>query len=280
MAIVAVLAALGGPARAESVLDRIQRPGEVLKIGFGESPPFSFLATDGTVAGYSVEVCGIVLEQLKKRLQLPALKVTWTSIDLDKRVDAVAKGEIDLYCGGLTDTHAREELVDFSQIIYAGGGAIAVAADSPIESLDHLNRKRIGIVAGVAQSDQLKDWVRDRQFEVEWVTVKDHYDGIEMLARHELEAYGADRATLATAAKTLRDPTAVRIIPGSYSYDPIALAMRHGDPRFRLAINRELSAYFRTKTAREKVERWLLHLTTVDQDRVLASMFVLSTRPE
>ena len=79
---------------------------------------------DGSVRGYSAELCVRVAAAIQKRLGLGSLKIDWTPLDADDRLDAVAKGRVDMECGTTTISLSRYEKVDFSLPIFIDGGSV------------------------------------------------------------------------------------------------------------------------------------------------------------
>jgi ABC-type amino acid transport substrate-binding protein len=55
-------------ARAEDALDRIARTGEIRLAVRADAPPFSAIAADGTVQGFSIDLCSAVVAEAALRL--------------------------------------------------------------------------------------------------------------------------------------------------------------------------------------------------------------------
>ena len=71
--------------RADAAIHLAYRPG---------AAPFSFKERDGSVRGYSVELCTHVASAIQKQLRLPKLALDWTPLEASDRLDAVAKGRV------------------------------------------------------------------------------------------------------------------------------------------------------------------------------------------
>ena len=126
------------PALAGPTLDRIRATGTV-QMGYREdSAPFSYKDRDGRVRGYSVELCEKAAVEIGKAAGAPALKLEWRPLSAAQRIDAVAKGEVDLECGTTTISLARMATVDFSVPIYVDGGAVLVRDASKFARLSDL----------------------------------------------------------------------------------------------------------------------------------------------
>src|SRR5215467_10512446 len=70
---------LAGAASAET-LDRIRQDGAI-RIAYREdAPPFSLKGEGGAPAGYSVELCRAVADDIKRQLGLPKLDVSYVQV--------------------------------------------------------------------------------------------------------------------------------------------------------------------------------------------------------
>ncbi len=143
-----LVAAAAQAAEPLRTLDRIRAEGSI-RIGYRSgAAPFSFKERDGSVRGYSVEICTRIAASIQKRLGLTALKVEWTALDAGNRLEAVAKGRVDIECGTTTISLSRYETVDFSLPIFVDGGSVLTAVDSKLQRFTDLNSRRIAVIPG------------------------------------------------------------------------------------------------------------------------------------
>ncbi len=78
------------------VLARLTQ-GEPLKIGFREdTAPFSYRNELGQPVGFTVELCGVIVGDLKQELGLPDLLVEFIPVGAENRFAALQDGAIDL----------------------------------------------------------------------------------------------------------------------------------------------------------------------------------------
>src|SRR4029450_3888558 len=106
-----------------ATLDRIKAT-KTVTFGYRDSSvPFSFMGPDQKPAGYSVDLCNRVADDLKRDLQMPDLAVKWALVTVETRVASVQNGTIDLECGSTTNTLSRQAQADFSlTTVVTGGG--------------------------------------------------------------------------------------------------------------------------------------------------------------
>ena len=118
------------PASAGS-LDRIREAGK-LTLGYRvDAPPLSYQDESGKPAGYSIALCGKVVDALKAEPGLGELAVEYVAVTSEDRFRAVKEGRIDLLCGEATATLARRRDVAFSIPIFPSGIGALLRADAP-----------------------------------------------------------------------------------------------------------------------------------------------------
>src|SRR4249919_1359095 len=84
---------------ADGTLAAIQKRGTIRLGHLQGSPPFSYVGSDGSPQGYSVELCKRVAENIRQDLQLTDLKLQWVPLTLQERIEAVRSGKVDIECG-------------------------------------------------------------------------------------------------------------------------------------------------------------------------------------
>lgn len=268
-------ASAGEPSRT---LDRIKSDGAI-RLGYRTgAAPFSFKERDGTVRGYSAELCTRVSAYVQKRLGLPGLRIEWVALDPDNRLDAVASGRVDIECGTTTISLSRYEKVDFSLPIFIDGGSVLISSAAKVERFADLNGKKIAIIPGTTTESALK-----RQFELFGVkpqlsAVKDSAEGIRMLTQGRVDGFASDRIVLIGLRSTAANPEKLSILDSDFSFEPYALVVRRDDPDFRLAVNRALVELYRNGEIDPIFHRWFGGLG--EPGPLLNAMFYLSTLPE
>lgn len=117
-----------GPADAQT-LDTI-RQSKIIRLGYiADEKPFSFKKADGSPAGYAIDLCRRIADEIG--LNVSGLKKNYIETTLSDGFGAVKDGKIDLLCGATTINLARRENVDFSQPIFLTGASALLRKDSP-----------------------------------------------------------------------------------------------------------------------------------------------------
>ena len=272
--------AVGAASAAESLrtLDRI-KVDAVIRIGYRSgAAPFSFKERDGSVRGYSAELCTRIADALQKRLGLSALKIAWVPLDADTRLDAVVSGRVDMECGTTTISLSRYEKVDFSLPIFIDGGSVLTSEASRIERFADFGGKKIAVIPGTTTEGAIKRQLEVLGARAELVPVKDGAEGIAVLTQGKVDGYAGDRIVLVALRSMAASPEKLRLLDSDFSFEPYALVVRRDDPDFRLAVNRALVGLYRSGDIDTIFHRWLGGLG--QPGPLLNAMFYLSTLPE
>ncbi len=273
-----LLAATVAQAAGSSTLERIRSEGSI-RLGYrAGAAPFSFKERDGSVRGYSVEICTRVVASIQKQLGMSALKIEWTPVAAADRLDAVAKGRIDIECGTTTISLSRYEKVDFSLPIFVDGGSVLSAAASKLERFADLASHKIAFIPGTTTELALKRQLGVIGAKADLVPVKDSLQGLALLTAGKVDGYASDRLVLVALRATSEDPSHWQLLDSDFSYEPYALVVRRDDPDFRLAVNRGLVDLYRSGEIDPIFYRWLANLG--QPGPLLNAMFYLSTLPQ
>ena len=209
---VALALGLASPVLAQT-LDRIRENNEI-KLGYRlDAAPISYADKDGNAAGYSPLLCVAIAQTLAKELELPDLKISFHPVTTGDQFEKVASGEIDLLCGATTITLDRRKVVDFSLPIYVDGAVVLLPRNGSPD-LKTLAGKRVGARKDTTTAEAMKNSFANAGIDVEEVLFDSH--------------------------------DALRLTDRLLSVEKQGLALAHGDDDFRLAIDRIISASYRS----------------------------------
>jgi ABC-type amino acid transport substrate-binding protein len=254
-----LLLALTAPACAMRAAGTLQKVADTktLALGYREaSPPFSFVDSAQRPAGYSVDLCTRIAQEIRETLKLADLKLVWVKVTPEDRIPALVDGKIDLECGTTTSTLGRQEQVDFSHLTFVDGGSFLVKAGSGVQQLSDLVGKKVGVVPGTTTEKALREWMPKNAPSLQLVSVKEHNEGLAALESGQVDAYASERVVLIGLGVTSRNPAALALVDEYISYDPYAFMVRRGDAPFRLVVNRALSKLYRSGDVFPIYQRW------------------------
>lgn len=243
-----------------------------------DSRPFSFLDPQGRPTGYTIELCERIAKSLERQLGLPALAIEWVPVDTRTRFEAIVGGAADMECGSTTASLSRMKIVDFSNLVFAESTGVLVKAGVGIFRFDDMAGRKIGIIAGSTNGQAIRDQLAQRRIDAKLVEFRDRLEGVEALARGDLEGFATDKLVLMALAQAanLRDFT---VLPDDLSFEPFAIMLPRGDSAFRLAVNTGLAQVFRSG---EVIELYTKYFSGVAQRPSvwLGAVFTFGALPE
>ena len=242
-------------------LDRIAETKRIKIAVVSAQPPFAYRDGTGKYAGYAVDLCNIVAQEIGRRATAPAVEYVETS--LSDAFDAVAAGRADMLCGAVTATLARRETVDFSEPIFMTGATALLRAGAPFIFREFFSGERqvlpprsleltpfavlrLGVRDDTTTETALRDAVKRQGYKAHISVFSTHSDGFAALERGKIDAYFADRALLADLQAKARRPSDYVLGKRLFTREPYAIALHRGDSDFRLLIDRALSRFYAT----------------------------------
>ncbi|MEE9103625.1 amino acid ABC transporter substrate-binding protein [Pseudomonas nitroreducens] len=262
---VAVLLAAMLPLLAPAqTLERIRASG-TLTLGYlPDLPPFSIREGEGA-AGYGIDLCQKVADQLKTQPGLDRLKVRFVPLTSDKATDVVRDGGVDLLCSPMVETLKLRQDLDFSLPVYTAGLGVVVRKDAPpflLKALNGeveqsgptwratLNRGLAAYSFAVQGGTPVETWAHERmrllKVLVTLRTVASPAEGVGQVADGKVDAFFADQMTLRSLVARDGADTNLRVLDRRFEFAPVALAMARGDEDFRLQVDTALSQVYRS----------------------------------
>jgi ABC-type amino acid transport substrate-binding protein len=245
------------PAAAQT-LEKIRKDG-VIRLGYIDgAAPFSSSDGAGGAQGYSADICRAVAQGIAAQLKRPELKTRWVKLDLQNRMDAVRRKEVDIECSTTTWTLSRQRVVDFSLVTFLDGGSVLSKTDAGLSRLADFNGRRIAVIAGTTTEKALAEALAERKLQAQVVTVKQRDEGFTLLRESQVDGFASDRTTLITLAQlSSAGGASYRLLDEDFSIEQYALMLPRGDPDFRLAVNRVLARLYRSREIEDIYQRSL-----------------------
>lgn len=233
---------------------RLKRIGDAktVKIAYrSDSKPFSFLTEQQEPAGYTIDLCKLIVKSLEHQVNSP-LRIEWVPVTTQNRFAAVANGSADMECGSSTVTLGRMKEVDFSNYIFVENTALAVTAASGIHALADLGGRKIAVIAGTTNERALARALERRHLTATVIQVGSRVEGLAALESGRVDAFASDRYLLGG----MKTDTALTLLPEDISTEPYAVALPRGDWAFRLAVNTALAQIFRSGEILNIFTKW------------------------
>ena len=234
-----------GAAHAQDIdtLARIKQTG-VIHIGSRDSSiPFSYTPRgNGDPVGFSNDICLKIVDAVKAKLGLPALRVQYTLLNSLNRIPLMQNGTVDMDCATTTNSVVRQQQVAFAPSHFVAGITVAVKKDSGINSLADLTGKTVATVAGSTSVQLLRTYKRTEAVDVREVTGKDTADAFLLMA-----------GLIATSPN-----------PGDYRMlrdvvlrqEPYGIMFRKNDPQFEALVDETVTQLMQSGEMERLYTRW------------------------
>lgn len=187
--------ATAGEAETESTLDRIARTG-VLRIGYGETIPFSFRTHDGKADGYSIELCRELAESIREKLSLERIGIEYVQRTASNRIQLLNAGSFDIDCSASTNTPERIRAVAFAPPHFFSTTRFASLAHSRLNVIDDLKGRSVSVTLGTVNVALVTQISRERHLNLAVVPTSSIQTAFELVGAGKVAAFAMDEALL------------------------------------------------------------------------------------
>jgi glutamate/aspartate transport system substrate-binding protein len=240
---------------AGPILSRIAERGQI-NVGYRESAvPFSYLDEQKRVAGYTIDLCNRVVDEVRKKVGRD-IKVNYVPVTTANRIIQISSGAVDMECGTTTITLARLEQVDFSMPFWLTGTQIAVRKKLKITEVEGLKGKTVAVLQGSSNERALQALSQSKGLGLKFIYVKDYAEGFLSLETDRVDALAGDGTPIAvfSATKT-RHPAELEVVGRLLTVDPYGVMFQRGDSDFRVLVNQVLARAFSSGAAQSLLEK-------------------------
>ncbi|MGV0963428.1 MAG: amino acid ABC transporter substrate-binding protein [Polynucleobacter sp.] len=243
---------------ASQTMDKIKSTGTVT-MGVRESSiPMSYTTGDSRFDGYHVEICRMILADVKDKLGLSTLRINYQPVTSQNRVPLVQNGTVDIECGTTTNNTARAKDVGFANTLYVEEVRIAVKANSGITSIPQLAGKKVATTTGTTSVQLLRKHEKANGVNFEEVFGKDHADSFLLLESGRADAFVMDGSILAGNIANSKNPKDYKIVGEVLATEPIAIMVPKNDPEFKAAVNAAIAKIVANGNMPKLWNKWFL----------------------
>jgi glutamate/aspartate transport system substrate-binding protein len=247
-----------GAIASSATLDKIKATGAVT-MGVRESSiPMSYTTGDSRFDGFHVEVCRMILNDIKAKLGLSTLRINYQPVTAQNRIPLVQNGTVDIECGTTTNNTARQRDVSFANTLYVEEVRIAVKANSGINSISQLAGKKVATTTGTTSVQILRRHEKATGVNFDEVFGKDHADSFLLLESGRADAFVMDGSILAGNIANSRNPKDFKIVGEVLSTEPIAIMVRKDDPQFKADVNAAIAKMVANGSMPRLWDKWFL----------------------
>jgi len=252
------LCALPALAQESGTLKKVADAGSI-SMGIRESSyPLSYLDEKQQPIGYHIDICHRIVDAVKARLKLPALKIQYQPVTSQNRIPLVTNGTVDIECGSTTNNEARKKQVDFAPTTFVTNVRMAVKKSSGIQSLGQLGSKPVATTTGTTSVQLMRAHEKGKGIDFKEVYGKDHADSFLMLETDRAVAFVMDDNLLAGLIATSKAPANYAIVGEVLSIEPIAIMLRRGDPEFKKLVDDTVKGLMKSGEINKLYARWFM----------------------
>jgi len=246
---------------AAAEINTLQRLSETgtLRVGYGDTAPFSYQDDEGNVRGYSIELCQRVAEQLQQQLNLPKLDIEYVFRTPGNRVQLLNSGEIDIECNASTNNAERRRSADFSLSHFFVSVRFVALKENQFFTLQDLAGRSVSVARGTVNVGQINQANREQQLNLSVVPVETLQEAFDLVTEGRVAAFAMDDILLSTMIAESEDPSAYSLSEEAVTAEePLGLLMRRGDQAFVEQVNQALREIYQRGDILALYERWFL----------------------
>lgn len=246
---------------AASEIDTLQRLSETgtLRVGYGDTAPFSYQDEEGNVLGYSIELCQRVAAQLQHQLNLPKLDIEYVFRTPGNRVQLLNSGEIDIECNASTNNAERRRSADFSLSHFFVSVRFVALKENQFFTLQDLAGRSVSVARGTVNVGQINQANREQQLNLSVVPVETLQEAFDLVTEGRVAAFAMDDILLSTMIAESEDPSAYSLSEEAVTAEePLGLLMRQGDQAFVEQVNQALREIYQRGDILALYDRWFL----------------------
>jgi glutamate/aspartate transport system substrate-binding protein len=245
------------PALAQTI-DKIKQTGTITVANRDASIPFSYYDDQQRPVGYAMDICNRVVEDVKKSLNMPNLKVNYQLVTSANRIPLLANGTVDIECGSTTNNLDREKQVSFTNTHFVTANRWVAKKSSNIKTLNDLKGKTIVSTAGTTNIKQITEINAAQNLGMNIVSANGHPEAFQMVETGRAVAFVMDDILLYSLAAQSRTPADYEISSVALSVEPYGIMVRKDDPAFKKIVDDSTANTYKSGAINAIYDKWFL----------------------
>ena len=249
------------PALAQELTGTLKKIKDTGTITLGHresSVPFSYYDDKQQVIGYAMDLCGRVVEAVKKELKLAKLEVKLNPVTSATRIPLMANGTIDLECGSTTNNLERQNQVAFTITHFVTANRFVSKLASKFKTVDDFKGKTIVSTSGTTNIKQITEINGQKNLGMNILTAKDHAEAFLMVETDRAVAFVMDDILLYSLVAGSKSPKDYVISANALSVEPYGIMLRRDDPAFKKVVDAAMVATYKSGAINAIYDKWFL----------------------
>jgi glutamate/aspartate transport system substrate-binding protein len=254
-----VAASIAGTAGAQELTGTLKKIKESGSITIGHrdaSVPFSYLDDKQQPIGYSMDLCGKIVDAVKAELKMPNLQVKLNPVTSATRIPLLANGTIDMECGSTTNNLDRQKQVSYVVTTFVTANRILAKKSSKIGKLEDLKGKTIVSTSGTTNLKQITELNASKNLGMNILTAKDHAESFLMVETDRAAAFVMDDILLYSLAAGSKTPADYVVSNDALSVEPYGIMVRKDDPAFKKVADAAITGLFTSGEINKIYAKW------------------------
>lgn len=223
--------------------------------------------------GFAVDLCGVIADKIKQRLDLAELKIDYKLATSANRATLIKDGTIDIECGPTAATAELRAQVAFSLPIYTAELKWIAPKRMYVEiegsrwprqeyrtpsSANDLKNKAVALTHGSGATSLVLTISNDRTLGLSILEGKDNADSFRLLEMGKVFAFLADDILLVSLKAAARYPDNYGFLDESYpsAGSAYSLMIRKDDPQFKELVDGVLAETMKSGDYAKIYSKW------------------------
>nr|WP_255511815.1 amino acid ABC transporter substrate-binding protein [Mitsuaria sp. TWR114] len=247
---------MGAWAQTGGTLDKVKASGVITVAYRDSSIPFSYLGADAQPTGFGWEICGRIVEQVRKATGRADLKVATQSVTSQNRIPLLANGTVDIECGSTTNNSERAKQVSFAINYFYTGTRLLVKSSSPIKSFADLKGRKVVSTTGTTNFQVMRKLNAEKQLGFELISAKDHAESALLVQSDRADAFAMDDILLYGLRASAINPAELAVVGDAVQVEPYAIMLRKDDPAFKQLVDATLTQLMKSGEFETLYKKW------------------------
>jgi len=274
-------------AQTASTLDKVKAAGFITVAYREASIPFSYLADGQNPTGFAWEICGRIVDEVKKATGRADLQVKTQAVTSANRVPLLQNGTIDIECGSTTNNSERGKQVQFATNYFYTGTRFLVKAGAPYKSLTDLKGKKVVSTTGTTNILVMRNVNKEKNLDLDIMSAKDHAESALLVESGRADAFAMDDILLYGIKANSVNPASLSVVGEALQVEPYAIMLRRDDPAFKTLVDGTLATLIKSGDFQKLYTKWFqspippkgVNLNAPMSDELKANLTALSDKP-
>jgi ABC-type amino acid transport substrate-binding protein len=239
-------------------IDKARASGTITVAYRESSIPFSYLDDKAQPTGFGWEICGRIVDEVKKASGRADLKVATQAVTSANRIPLLVNGTIDIECGSTTNNSDRAKQVAFATNYFYTGTRFLVKTGSPIKGLKDLAGKKVVSTTGTTNFRIMRGLNDEQKLGFELLGAKDHAESQLLVQSGRADAFAMDDILLYGLAASSANPAEWAVVGEAIQVEPYAIMLRKDDPAFKTLVDGVLARLMDSGEFERLYRKWFM----------------------